>query len=190
MLQQLGAPSVPMRSPKRLRKIPRGFTLSLGNAGEARWGCRGDSPPLLAAGHRAHLMPQQPTWNLQSMGAPVLIPSLGHICPHLLVVLVPSSCPTCLLLPLIPTPKDLSLSPGPTLSLSPGPTGPFSWSNLSPSLGPICSIFWSHFFPPPGSCPHLPVPSLGHACPQLPVSFISLSWSCWSPGTIFPLSSY
>lgn len=113
MRWQLGAPGVPARSPKRLRKISWGFILSLGNAGEMRWRGWG-GVPLLAVRHRAleqpwgcsrlSSCPPKPTWHLQSMGAPVLVPSPGHTCPHLLVVLVPSSCPTCLLLPLIPSP--------------------------------------------------------------------------------------
>lgn len=116
-----GAPGLPARSPKCLRKIPWGFMLSLGNTGEMRWGVGGPGrcpPPCSRSqGIRAalglllaHLEPQQTTWHWKSMGAPVLVPSPGHTCPHLLV-LVPSSCPTCLLLPLIPSPKICLLVP-------------------------------------------------------------------------------
>lgn len=144
------------------------------------WECQGKEMggwggvPLLAVGHRpllAQLMPQQTTWRWQSLGP--LSRSL------LLVTLVPifwlfwslslsrlSPAPSYL------QPKDLSLSPGPSLLPlvpSPGPSClhllfslvlvllscysllPAQFVSisfhLSQSSNPICSIFWWCFAP-------------------------------------------
>lgn len=210
MWWQLGGPSVPARSPKHLHKIPLGLCVEPWERWEARWGCWGGAPPPcsgaqgIRAGLRllsAHLMPRQITRHLQSMRAPVLGPSPGHTCSHLWVVLVPS-CPTCLLFPLIPSPKacpclliplvlvpwshwSLLLVQLVSISWSHLNPGPF-WFHLSPSPGPICSIFWLHF--PPLLILLVPN-SWSHWSPLL-VKLVPSSWSHLfpSPGTICPLS--
>lgn len=221
MPRQLGDPSVPMKSPKRLREIPWCFMLSLGNAGEARWGCRGGLPPppcswaqgsshapttYLAFAEHGDPCPGPLSWSHLS-------PARGCSGPLFLSHLSPA--------PTYPQPKDLSLSPGPAcpcpLVPSPGPTPSLDPTypcplvplvpspGPSPTLSPTCPlvslvpISCSHLFHllatfflfPGSSCPQLLVPlvpSLGHASPQLLVSFVFLSWSCWSCGTIHPLA--
>lgn len=141
MRWQLGGPGVPARSPKHLLKIPWGFMLSLGNAGEMRWRGWG-GVPLLAVRHRVLEQP----WGCSRLSSCppqtyLAFAEHGGPCPGPLSWSHLSPSPGC------SGPLFLSrLSPPPAypqsnhLSLSPGPSCPCPLVLLVPSPGPLVSI--------------------------------------------------
>lgn len=133
---------------------------------------------------------------------PLLVPlvSCSHLSPAQRRVLVPRTLLSSFPAPTGPSPGPSCLTSCARLSLSSCPAAPSSWASFSPSpstrpslripLVPSAAAVLLLSCFSLSLVPLVPlVPSLGHTCPQLLVSFVSLFGPRRSPGTVCPVSS-